>query len=77
MKKYFIGTGRISAILLVSLFILVSGTVINGQAAKVKFVRGDHKVDVMIGGKMFNPTSTLQTWRNLTCSPFMLLTVLW
>ena len=53
MKKYIIGTGRISVILLVAVFILSSGMAIDGQAAKVKFVRGDHKVDVMIGGKMF------------------------
>jgi len=53
MKKNYIGKEGIPVILLIAMFILVSVTAVNGQAAKVKFVSGDHKVDVMIGGKMF------------------------
>lgn len=45
--------GKISAILLVIVFIFSSGNTINAQTAKIKLVRGDHKVDVMVDGKLF------------------------
>jgi hypothetical protein len=53
MKNTIFGKGRISAILLIVVFMFASGTSVSGQAAKVKFVKGDHKVDVLIGGKLF------------------------
>jgi len=49
MKKIFSG---ISTTLLLLLLFSGNGE-IKGQSAKVKFVRGDHKIDVLIGGKLF------------------------
>jgi len=53
MKNKIIGTVRISAVLIIAVFLLANWTTINGQAAKVEFVSGDHKVDIIIGGKQF------------------------
>ena len=53
MKNNINGTGRISAMLLIALFLFATVTAINGQPAKVKFVKGDQKIDVMIGSKLF------------------------
>ena len=44
---------KITGIIIVFILIFGSGTDLNGQTSKVKFVKGDHKVDVMIGGKLF------------------------
>jgi hypothetical protein len=45
----------ISALFLISVFILSSGTVINAQKSKIKVVRADdkQKIDVLVGGKLF------------------------
>ena len=51
MKKNLFG--RLSAIILTFLLIIGSFTDSNAQTSKVKFVKGDHKIDVMIGGKLF------------------------
>ncbi len=44
---------KLSAVILG--IVLLSGALIdvNAQTSKVKFVKGDHKIDVMIGGKFF------------------------
>ena len=51
MKKNI--TAKLSAIILGVVLMFGSLTDMNGQTSKVKFVRGDHKIDIMIGGKFF------------------------
>ena len=51
MKKNI--AGRLLLTLLTFTFLVGSGTNISGQTSKVKFVKGDRKIDVMIGGKLF------------------------
>ena len=50
MKKYLF---EISTILLIVALTFTTGMAIKGQAPKVKFIQGDHKIDVLIGGKLF------------------------
>jgi len=51
MKKNIVG--RLSSIILTIILLTGSNINISGQTSKVKFIKGDHKIDVMIGGKLF------------------------
>lgn len=51
MKNNIIGS--ITGILLAAVMVFGSAGDLAGQSAKVKFVKGDQKIDVMIGGKLF------------------------
>jgi len=46
---------KASIFFLTLIFLVTAGTVVNAQPLKVKLVRADdkHKVDVLVGGKLF------------------------
>src|SRR5512136_106953 len=52
MKSY---RRMISALFLITVFILSAGTAVNAQKSKIKFVRADdkQKIDVLVDGKLF------------------------